>query len=110
MNLVTGHRLRLERQRLGLSQQALAILADYPGASGAQICIFELGGRISEDARLRIERILESVDQMKRVFPFSLDMRDTQSLKAALDAFERRDERWFTERGVKPELPPFISY
>jgi hypothetical protein len=110
MTLWTGHQCRLERQRLGLSQQALAHLADCPGASGPQICCFEYGGRLREDALRKIEYVLNSIDQIKRVFPFSLDMRDTNSLKAALAAFERRDERWFTEREVKPELPRVITY
>ena len=110
MAIYTGHQCRLERQRLRLSQQALAHLADCPGASAPNICVFEMGGRLSEDARNRVGYVLDMVDQMKRAFPFSLDMRDMGSLKAALAAFERRDERWLTEREVKPELPDFITF
>jgi len=69
-----------------------------------------MGGRLNEDARRRVGYVLDLVDQMKRAFPFSLDMRDINSLKAALAAFERRDERWFTEREVKPDLPRVITY
>src|SRR5258708_144910 len=101
MNLYNGghHQLRLWRQqRLGLSLHGLAGVADCPGASAQQLSCFENGGRLREDVLRRLEYVLETLDTIKRSFPFSLNMKDVASLKLALAAYERGDTRWFAER------------
>lgn len=109
MNLYSGHQLRLERQRLRLSLHTLAALADCVGASAQRLSNYECGGRLADDVISRVEYVLESVDRMKNAFPFSLDTRDAASMKAALAAFERRDERFFSEREAaavpNPNIP-----
>ena len=85
MNICTGHRLRQERERLGVALLPLEVVTGVPRW---KVSVFENGGRLTNDEISRIEAALRAVDRIQSaIFPARLDSRDGIALKSAIDAF-----------------------
>jgi hypothetical protein len=106
MNLCTGHRLRQERERLGVALLPLEVVTGVPRW---KVSVFENGGRLTSDEISRIEAALRAIDKIQSaIFPSRLDSRDGVSLLEAISAFHQGRFGAIEQMTVRPPVNPDV--